>query len=57
MGSVTIERVPESEWTPMTAGVSVGLLLLVAVLVAVVTYMYIRGKRGDEWEEIPPQGK
>jgi hypothetical protein len=56
MGSVTVERVPASEWTPMTTGVSLGLLLLVVVLVAVVAFMYMRGRRGGEWEEIPPQG-
>ena len=56
MGAVTIEREPASEWTPMTTSVSLGLIVLVVVLVAVVAYMYIRGKRGGEWEEIPPQG-
>ena len=54
-GTITIEREPASEWTPMTTSVSLGLIVLVVVLVAVMAYMYMRGKKGGEWEEIPPQ--
>jgi hypothetical protein len=53
--SVVVKREPGSEWTPTTRGVSILLLVVVMVLVGVIAYIFMRGRRdeADEWTEMP----
>jgi hypothetical protein len=56
-GSVVIKREPASEWTPTTRGVSLLLLVVVLVLVGVIAFIYMRGRKSeaDEWTEMPEE--